>query len=101
MVSGMTGVLLIGTAATANATPAPAAQAPLAVSSTVSLGAGDCIDTLQNWGYAITTRRRAICSVASFPFPSQPTRIATCTAALIVTGVGPFVAPAACTLATV
>lgn len=111
LVSGVTGALIIGATATAHASM-PAAQAPTAVSSTdvpdaarnqgpiTPQTAGDCIDYLENWGYRITAGRRLACSLASLPFPSQPTRIAACTAALINTGVGGVVAPIACTLAT-
>jgi hypothetical protein len=110
-VSSVTGVMFIGATATAHAS-VPAAQAQTTGTSTdvpdtaqnqdpvTPQSTGDCIDYLETWGYQITRGRRLACSAAAFPFPSQPVRIATCTAALISTGVGGVVAPIACTLAT-
>ncbi|MFJ8962810.1 hypothetical protein ACIRG5_25810 [Lentzea sp. NPDC102401] len=60
----------------------------------------DCTDYLETWGYEVTKKRYLICGLASFPFPSQQVRIATCTAALLATGVGGVVAPISCILAT-
>jgi hypothetical protein len=111
LVSGVTGALVIGATATAQAA-VPAAQAPAAVSSTdmshAAQNAGpitpqshsDCTNYLQTWGYEVTNKRNTICALASFPFPSQHLRIVTCTGALLATGVGGVVAPIACTLAT-
>ncbi len=111
LVSGVTGALIIGATSTANAS-VPAAQAPVAVSSTGMSHAAqnegpitpksksDCTDYLQTWGYEVTNTRERICALASFPFPSQQTRIVVCTGALLATGVGGVVAPIACTLAT-
>lgn len=96
---------------TANAY-APDAQAPVAVPSTdmshaaqaegpiTSKSRADCTDYLETWGYEVTKKRYLICGLASFPFPSQQVRIATCTAALLATGVGGVVAPISCILAT-
>ena len=111
VISGVTGALIIGATATAHAAE-PTALAPAAVSSTdmpqaaqnedpiTTQSAEACLDYLRDWGYTITATRRGICSLASLPFPAQPTRIAVCTAALLSTGVGTVVSPIACTLAT-
>lgn len=113
LVSGVTGSLIFGVGGAAYAS-VPEAQAPVAVAVSSTGGAhaaqaedpitsqsrSDCTDYLETWGYEVTKKRYLICGLASFPFPSQQVRIATCTAALLATGVGGVVAPIACTLAT-
>jgi len=110
IVSGVTGALIIGATATAHASE-PAAPAPVLSSTGTSdaapdegpittQGAGECTHYLEIYGYTVTNTRRLICSAAAFPIGAVTTRIATCTAALIATGVGTVVSPIACTLAT-
>ncbi len=76
------------------------AQTAQAEEPITSQSRSDCTDYLETWGYEVTKKRYLICGLASFPFPSQQVRIATCTAALLATGVGGVVAPISCILAT-
>jgi hypothetical protein len=111
IISGVTGALIIGATATANASE-PAAPAPAAVSSTgmshaaqtedppTTMSHADCIHVLQSWGYEVTNTRSALCAAASLPIPGTATRIAVCTIALNATGVLGFVSAAACLAAT-
>ncbi|MCA2212812.1 hypothetical protein [Jidongwangia harbinensis] len=112
IISVVTGAVILGATATAQASE-PAGPAPAAVSSSTGTsdagqdesaltnrGAGECTHYLEIYGYTVTNTRRLICSAAAFPIGAVTTRIATCTAALIATGVGTVVSPIACTLAT-
>ncbi|MEU0883362.1 hypothetical protein ABZ345_32550 [Lentzea sp. NPDC005914] len=98
------GLAALGLAQTAGAATI-AAPTTLAASAQTedpitSKSRSDCTDYLETWGYEVTKKRYLICGLASFPFPSQQVRIATCTAALLATGVGGVVAPISCILAT-
>jgi len=111
IISGVTGALIIGATATANAAePAPAA--PAAASSTglpqaaqsedspTSRSYGDCRAVLEGWGYDFTNYRAGLCAAASLPLPGQGTRVAICTTAMSASGVLGVVSLAACTAAT-
>lgn len=112
IISGVTGALIIGATATANAS-VPAAPAPVAASSTgvsqaaqtedptTTLAHGDCKYILETAGYRFTTFRSSLCAAASFPYPGQAARITICTAGMTGSGVYPAIALAACTAATV
>jgi hypothetical protein len=98
LVSCVTGSLIIGagSAAYANASvPDARSKVPLRPESR-----SDCTDYLETCGYVVTKTRYTICGLASLPFPCQQVRIATCTAALLTTGVGGLVSSIACILAT-
>jgi hypothetical protein len=58
----------------------------------------DCTDYLVDHG-GLTSKRIAACAVGSLGVPTTEIAIATCTVALIATGIHPVYATAACTMA--
>jgi hypothetical protein len=111
IISGVTGALIIGAAATAHAS-VPAAQAPAVSSSTgvsqaaqtedppTTMSFSACTDTLSNFNYTVTRTRSGICfAAATAIFTAPSTRVAACSAGLFATGVSPLVSGIACTAA--
>jgi hypothetical protein len=94
VLAGLATLFAVGFSGTAAATPAE--NAPVASADQV-MGASDCRDYLEQWGYDVGWRRSLACIGAATV--GTPNAVAACTATLYATGVSLFHSGVACALA--